>query len=945
MRSVVFAAVILITFSSCNEKKGGDSGGSNPAVVTPGTDAATDPATETTTASNTATNTQNAVIGGTVAIDLEPKDGVAVESVSGAMLSVEGHPELTATADAQGVASIGPMVPGTVSIIVLSGDGSAGLVAGGASKYGLLIPDIVVPGGKTTDLGNKVLKETGTITGSAAFYSNPNDLDLLGTEVFIPGTPFLIKTGSDGAFTLAGVPEGTYTIVVQHTGFAVLKIESVNVVEGKTTNLGTAALSLSNGPEGAIAVTADLTRDLIGSAMKIATNRVVTMALSYDKDAALMKVSNEPAFLNKEWEPVTATKNWTFTTDGRKTLYVMYSDLNGLESSPFSDDIYVDTELPIVSSIEVLNGWEQSAKPTVFLDNVAGDSGSGIESIILSNDAGFATKSILNYATHIETWAIDSLISPTAGPKTVYIKVKDYAGNESVVVSDAINLDPAGSTLIYPKTYFNPIKLRIAQQPYLVAAGGASPPTFEGGLEIESGVTLTIDSSMQLVMKSALKAQGTDIAGVKSIIIKSDSTDTSCATISGPVVKLNEAAPGISNATVVKNVEFRRITQIYVNGGSFESNRFNSLCAAHTNPDYGVPTPITKIRVEKTGLDVVSFLKNEFNHYTVALIVRAGSGNTTFRGNHGEAGIMLVQGGTASGTIFSNNNFEISYQALRFDNGTLNQTSDSQNRFTAVNLGSAPRVVNISGSAQVVLNGIRAEPGFSFLQTGSGNDAPNGCNLTITNSRIEDLISGISFMHSSGAASVIVSNSTVEFATSITDDFFRLVSYDQWAASANSSSTATFSGNDINVTYDLNDDFFFSASKVWSADYAPTFVMTGNDVSCAGSDADEGCHGFVVYNVNATGSHDAKMALTLDNNYFLGKTIVGAVNAPRVLPSFMTNTYDPGELELVEFSEGQTFNVNWVVSAATPTAGSAVAAGGPALACTGTGVLASCLLQ
>src|SRR5690606_1141144 len=132
-----------------------------------------------------------------------------------------------------------------------------------------------------------------------------------------------------------------------------LDVADVVVLEGGTVDLGDLTLSLSNGPEGGIAVTADLSPTIDGATRKVMTSRTVTATLAYDGDAALMKISDEPSFLNKAWKPVASTAQWTFTSDGAKSLYVTYSDLNGLESSPYSVDFIVDTEAPTLAGITI----------------------------------------------------------------------------------------------------------------------------------------------------------------------------------------------------------------------------------------------------------------------------------------------------------------------------------------------------------------------------------------------------------------------------------------------------------------------------------------------------------------------------------------------------------------------------------------------------------------
>ena len=92
----------------------------------------------------------------------------------------------------------------------------------------------------------------------------------------------------------------------------------MNVVSGETADLGKILLSLSKGPEGKIVINDTVDATVASVAAKISLARAVVASLSYDSDAVLMKISDEPSFLNKSWGNVAKTANWTFGSDGRK---------------------------------------------------------------------------------------------------------------------------------------------------------------------------------------------------------------------------------------------------------------------------------------------------------------------------------------------------------------------------------------------------------------------------------------------------------------------------------------------------------------------------------------------------------------------------------------------------------------------------------------------------
>jgi hypothetical protein len=57
------------------------------------------------------------------------------------------------------------------------------------------------------DIGQTALKEVTAIIGKLAFADAA--VSLAGADIFIPGKPFFVRTGDDGAFSLLFVPAGT----------------------------------------------------------------------------------------------------------------------------------------------------------------------------------------------------------------------------------------------------------------------------------------------------------------------------------------------------------------------------------------------------------------------------------------------------------------------------------------------------------------------------------------------------------------------------------------------------------------------------------------------------------------------------------------------------------------------------------------------------------------
>jgi alpha-tubulin suppressor-like RCC1 family protein len=98
---------------------------------------------------------------------------------------------------------------------------------------------------------------------------------------------------------------------------------------------------------------------------------------------------------------------------------------------------------PTVSSFKINNGAVFTANPAVTLPNVCADATSATHSYLASESADFTSATWQPYAS-VPLF----VLSPEAGEKTVYFKVKDSAGLESPVTSDTIVLSASGHIVV-----------------------------------------------------------------------------------------------------------------------------------------------------------------------------------------------------------------------------------------------------------------------------------------------------------------------------------------------------------------------------------------------------------------------------------------------------------------------------------------------------------------
>jgi alpha-tubulin suppressor-like RCC1 family protein len=166
---------------------------------------------------------------------------------------------------------------------------------------------------------------------------------------------------------------------------------------------------------------------VINNGAEFTNSTSVNLALAcYDAGGCTeMKFSNDYTNWSSS-EPFATTKVWSLDPgDGRKWVFAMvkYASL-GIWSGAVLDDIELDT-VPPTGSLSINNGALSTDMATVTLTIDASDSASGVSSMQFSNDNQAWSSS--EPFTNRRLWNL----APGSGPKTVYARFKDAAGNWS----------------------------------------------------------------------------------------------------------------------------------------------------------------------------------------------------------------------------------------------------------------------------------------------------------------------------------------------------------------------------------------------------------------------------------------------------------------------------------------------------------------------------------
>jgi triacylglycerol lipase len=179
-----------------------------------------------------------------------------------------------------------------------------------------------------------------------------------------------------------------------------------------------------------------------------------------DSDMKQMKVSNNPFLLDADWHSFESSKSWRIDTSGEglKAVYVQFRESGNFffpnESPTYVDYIFYDTTAPQVSvdvipvttmerSVSVKIGASDNSDNykdfKVWNALVAyGIEDLGVKEMMVSANPDFSGASWQPYAG--ET-TVD--LGAGSGLRTVYVKVRDGAGNESAARTDTVRvIDP-----------------------------------------------------------------------------------------------------------------------------------------------------------------------------------------------------------------------------------------------------------------------------------------------------------------------------------------------------------------------------------------------------------------------------------------------------------------------------------------------------------------------
>ena len=174
-----------------------------------------------------------------------------------------------------------------------------------------------------------------------------------------------------------------------------------------------------------ISIDADATYDTDGS---------VNLTLA-STGASEMKVSNAADCSTGSYEAYGTSKNgWTLAqTNSTATVYVMFKDSAGNESTCISDTIIHDDQAPTVPTISIAGAAAYTTTTNISLSLSATDA----SHMYITNTAGCASGGTEEAYATTKAWTLGQ----TNGTATVYVRYRDLAGNWTSCENDTITHD------------------------------------------------------------------------------------------------------------------------------------------------------------------------------------------------------------------------------------------------------------------------------------------------------------------------------------------------------------------------------------------------------------------------------------------------------------------------------------------------------------------------
>ena len=245
--------------------------------------------------------------------------------------------------------------------------------------------------------------------------------DVLGLQVFIPGTRYQALTDEEGTFSMDQVPVGTHSVAVKADGYYPLVLPNIEISSGAVLDLGDLSLTVSTGAEGFIQ---------INEGESVVSQRQATLNIIAEGDPVLMKISQTIDFLGVPWQAFASKLPYVFTNPGLNKIFVKFADANGLESSPYQTEVTVD-----LGQASLESAPSSYSNSTELTSSVVAEEATGYRFALLNGSSNCSNASLSELVAISEPL---SLSLGTDGPKTLCLQAYDDYGPRQIEVTEIL---------------------------------------------------------------------------------------------------------------------------------------------------------------------------------------------------------------------------------------------------------------------------------------------------------------------------------------------------------------------------------------------------------------------------------------------------------------------------------------------------------------------------
>jgi hypothetical protein len=218
-------------------------------------------------------------------------------------------------------------------------------------EYGQTVDGVVVSDQEATNLADPIeVQPTGNLLGSVTLSTGQ---DPTGIVVYIPGTSYDSRTGSDGFFFMSNVPPGTYPYLrAEKDGYLPVLIRDVTVQSGATSTLESRVLSVDTGESATV---------LLNRGRRYATSQAIPVSVI--APSAISFRYYEGSSDGVIYQPFVTDFQYTFSQTGNVSLSFDFQNANGSNYYSNTYSIIIDTN-PTVR-VTAPSGTISDSTPTI----------------------------------------------------------------------------------------------------------------------------------------------------------------------------------------------------------------------------------------------------------------------------------------------------------------------------------------------------------------------------------------------------------------------------------------------------------------------------------------------------------------------------------------------------------------------------------------------------